>query len=249
MAYLNLDRDFCQHPKVRRLEARAGRLAGILAVRLWCWTARFAVEDGLLPYTIEEVAAFIEATVEEVQALIEVGFIDRLEDGCLRVHDWAAHEGHLIAFHTRGRAAAAARWEKASVMRKHPASNATDTLKHPASNATEEVKHLASNAPYLSLPILTIPEEEEKRTTKRVRFTPPREEEVIEYGKSIGLPHPEREAGKFCAFYESKGWRVGKVGMISWKASLRNWKARIEEQAAGGSDDLAAEIKKREKPK
>jgi len=56
---------------------------------------------------------------------------------------------------------------------------------------------------------------------KRKRFVPPTVEEVEAYCK-------ERNNGvdpqKFCDFYESKGWMVGKNKMKDWKAAIRsNW--------------------------
>lgn len=35
----------------------------------------------------------------------------------------------------------------------------------------------------------------------------------------------------FCAFYESKGWRVGTSPMRDWKAAVRTWEAKRKEQA------------------
>lgn len=61
---------------------------------------------------------------------------------------------------------------------------------------------------------------EEKR--KENRFTPPSVEEVKEYltEKNITTIDPER----FVAFYDSKGWMVGKNKMTSWKSSITTWK-------------------------
>lgn len=52
-------------------------------------------------------------------------------------------------------------------------------------------------------------------------FSKPTEAEVVEYAKERG--HPDFDAGKFCDFYESKGWKVGKNPMKDWKAAVRNW--------------------------
>lgn len=61
----------------------------------------------------------------------------------------------------------------------------------------------------------------DKSPKKRAsRFTPPSIEEVREYCLERGNGiDPER----FCNFYESKGWMVGKNKMKDWKASVRNW--------------------------
>lgn len=44
------------------------------------------------------------------------------------------------------------------------------------------------------------------------------------------------DAEQFCAFYESKGWKVGNQSMKSWKAACVTWHKRndINGKAAGG---------------
>ncbi len=56
------------------------------------------------------------------------------------------------------------------------------------------------------------------------QFTPPSPEKVSVYmgEKGLGLSAIS-EAEKFCDFYESKGWVVGKAKMKCWKAAVRNW--------------------------
>ena len=61
--------------------------------------------------------------------------------------------------------------------------------------------------------------EKNKRSNKR--FTPPTYTEVEEYCSSSGLSNVD--AHKFCDFYESKNWMVGKSKMKDWKAAARNW--------------------------
>jgi hypothetical protein len=57
---------------------------------------------------------------------------------------------------------------------------------------------------------------------KRKRFKPPTPEEVenyqLEKHGSILF-----KGTKFCNYYESKGWLVGKNKMSSWKAAVRTW--------------------------
>ena len=55
------------------------------------------------------------------------------------------------------------------------------------------------------------------------RFTPPKFFDVDEYMRSRMCPDPITQAEKFCDFYESNGWKVGKNKMKCWKASVRNW--------------------------
>lgn len=60
---------------------------------------------------------------------------------------------------------------------------------------------------------------EEINNTGR-RFTPPTPTEVSEYAASAGITIA---ADRFCNFYASKGWKVGKTPMKDWKAAVRNW--------------------------
>lgn len=48
-------------------------------------------------------------------------------------------------------------------------------------------------------------------------FNPPSVQEVRDYC-------PDIDAERFCDFYESKGWMVGKNKMKSWQAAVRNWR-------------------------
>lgn len=62
-----------------------------------------------------------------------------------------------------------------------------------------------------------------KENTKRKSFIPPTVEEVKEYIDSVGS---QVDAESFVAFYESKGWMVGKNKMRSWKAAIVTWEKR-----------------------
>ena len=62
---------------------------------------------------------------------------------------------------------------------------------------------------------------EESKSAKR--FVPPTQEEVSAYCKERAN---NINPAKFIAFYESKGWMVGKNKMKDWKAAIRNWEQR-----------------------
>ena len=57
-------------------------------------------------------------------------------------------------------------------------------------------------------------------------FKPPTPNEVKEYSATI-------DAERFCDFYESKGWLVGKNKMKCWKAAVRNWERNNDKRANG----------------
>lgn len=69
-----------------------------------------------------------------------------------------------------------------------------------------------------------IPEVVEDEKPKRKRFVKPTEEEVIAFLSEQGYEDPKGNGEKFHAFYESKGWMVGKNPMKDWKAATRTWK-------------------------
>jgi hypothetical protein len=62
-----------------------------------------------------------------------------------------------------------------------------------------------------------------KDTSEKKIFTPPSVEEVQEYIKSVGS---KVDAEAFVAFYESKGWMIGKNKMKSWKSAIVTWEKR-----------------------
>ena len=63
-------------------------------------------------------------------------------------------------------------------------------------------------------------ENDKKENIKRKTFCRPTIEEVKAYCKER---KNSVDAEKFCDFYESKGWKVGKESMKDWKASVRTW--------------------------
>lgn len=64
------------------------------------------------------------------------------------------------------------------------------------------------------------------------RFAPPTPAQVEAYAKARGQTI---DAERFCDFYASKGWRVGKSPMKDWQACVRTWLAR--DNPKGGDRD------------
>lgn len=115
MPYLNLDPDFHDHPKTRKLIALCGRGADSSLQRLWCYALRYHPADGdltgHLTAELESIAKWWGKKGKFVEACIEVGFIDREGDRLL-LHDWKDHEGHIIGLKERNTKAAQRRWAK-----------------------------------------------------------------------------------------------------------------------------------------
>ena len=70
----------------------------------------------------------------------------------------------------------------------------------------------------------------------RARFRAPAPAEVAAYARGAGL---SLDAERFCDFYASKGWRVGRSPMKDWKAAARNWARRDEPAKAARFDEYA----------
>ena len=58
---------------------------------------------------------------------------------------------------------------------------------------------------------------------KTQRFIKPSTEEVFEYMVEKEFEFAKIESQKFINFFESKGWKVGKNPMKSWKSAVANW--------------------------
>ena len=88
----------------------------------------------------------------------------------------------------------------------------------------------------------TLPSNDGKSDTRAARFTPPSVDDVSAYVKAQGY-HVNAE--RFVAFYEQKGWMVGKNHMKDWKAAVRSWETRWKEEHGGGCNGSAGESAKK----
>lgn len=71
---------------------------------------------------------------------------------------------------------------------------------------------------------------------KQKRFTPPSVDEVREYCSEKGYTF-DPEA--FVAFYESKGWKVGRNPMKSWQAACTTWQKRQGDRRKAAHDEYS----------
>jgi len=124
MADLNLDINYFDHIKTKKLIERLGRGAEVLPLRLWCYTAKHYARDGKLAGhdagDVEEAIGWWGKPGECVSALVEARFLDskKSKTPCFAVHNWLKRSGHLAAFAKRARDAANARWERERIARK-----------------------------------------------------------------------------------------------------------------------------------
>lgn len=108
------------------------------------------------------------------------------------------------------KAASRQRWSRKQEKPENPESR--KTASHPP--AKEE------------LSLFPQPEEQKKRTY----FKPPTVEEVAAYVKEKGY---SVDAEQFVAFYESKGWMIGKNKMQKWRAAVATWQRQRSGYSGG----------------
>lgn len=63
----------------------------------------------------------------------------------------------------------------------------------------------------------------EKTQNKSSRFVKPTQDDVYNYMVEKEFEFAKNESVKFVNFFESKGWKVGKTPMKSWKSAVSNW--------------------------
>jgi hypothetical protein len=151
MANLNLDIDYFDHPKTKRLIRLLGKGSEVLPLKLWVYTARYHKRSGELTgisaQEIEDECKWWGEAGKMVEVMLATGkdvkpelrdefcFL-KLVDGTYVVPNWVRRQGHLQAFEERARNGARKRWDRAG-------GNATDDA---CSNATSNA---TSNAPAL----------------------------------------------------------------------------------------------------
>lgn len=97
----------------------------------------------------------------------------------------------------------------------------TSSSSSSSSSKKETTTTTTTEPPVTAKDAVTDPPEGESLNRKK-RFIPPSLEEVASYLKASGKDNSV-DAEAFHAFYESKGWLVGRVPMKSWKAAVVTW--------------------------
>lgn len=249
MAYLNLDLDFIEHRKTKRIVGLLGEGAEVYLLRLWSYCGRFHCEDGVFrDYTnseIESIAGWKGEPGAMLQAMLRVGWMECVQQcgqQCVwQMHDWEEHQGHLAAFKVRGREMAKKRWGKAK-------SAGSDAARIATGNATcNAASNTVSNAPTNQPTNIThshtlelkIEKEEPKPETHRGDPGPRQElpdpvpvafaehpdwKEVQAHCQVIGLP--EWKARMWWDEMEAVGWMRKGQPIRAWRPLLntvRTW--------------------------
>ena len=102
MAWIELHDTLPSNKKIvrlkRRLKVKTAQAVGHICL-LWLWAVNNAEDGNLRDLGNEDIAEIADWQKDAdafVQALCEVGFLDKLEDGTLTIHDWASYAGRLL---------------------------------------------------------------------------------------------------------------------------------------------------------
>lgn len=119
MSDLNLDPNYFNHRKTKRLIGLLGRSSEVLPIRLWAYYAQaYPKGDGRLTghaaQEIESLAGWWGASGAMVAAMMtdKAGFIDQDEDGTYRLHNWTKRQGHICRLKEHAEMMAEKRWAK-----------------------------------------------------------------------------------------------------------------------------------------
>lgn len=113
MPSLNLDINYFDHIKVKRLVGLLGPGAEILPIKLWAYCAKHCPVNGSLNgHSIEEIEHVMGWNGEKgraVDSFTKINLLKKIKNG-YKIHKWEQHEGHLRKFHLRALRANFVRW-------------------------------------------------------------------------------------------------------------------------------------------
>lgn len=85
--------------------------------------------------------------------------------------------------------------------------------------------------------------DKEKNILKKEKFAKPSVDEVRTY---VSEEHLNVDPERFCAYYDSVGWRVGKNPMKSWKAACRTWNINAQKSVqSAGEEPYANDLERK----
>ena len=209
--WLKLKRDFFKRHDVRILEAQDnGKDYVLFYLKLLLESLDHQGElrfNDMIPYDEKMLATITNTNVDIVRAAMQVlgsmGLLEVLDDKTI----YLTEVQKMVGAQTKGAAKKKKQRINAEVRARLLGEGGTNV--HPVST--------------LCPPDIRYQIEDKDKDIKSVtatRFTPPSEDEVNAYCKEKGYTV---NADRFIAFYESKGWMVGKNKMKDWKAAVRGW--------------------------
>lgn len=157
------------------------------------------------------------ASVQDLQALLEKRYIYQFENGVIVIKHW-----RMANALRKDRYTPTVFKEELSKLRLKDNGSYTMTNEDESTRLPFGCHVVADCLPQDRIGKDSIGNIKESNTNvlPKKKFIPPTVEEVQEYLDSVGS---KVDAEAFVAFYESKGWMVGKNKMKSWKSAIVTW--------------------------
>ena len=194
-------------------------LSRLLFIGLWCLADREGRLEDRPKRIKKEILGYDTCNCDSLlQSLHDSGFIDRYcVNDCkyIQIVNFAKHQKP----HPN---------ETKSVIPAKESANGDNNVSpwYDASTTME----VTNNAYYPTSPTsptslsLPLSHHGESESESKKRFKPPTVDEVAQYCEEQGHEHVNAE--QFISFYGSKGWRVGKDPMVSWRKAVAGWNSR-----------------------
>ena len=128
--------------------------------------------------------------------------------------------------------------EVASVQEK--SANGNERVQEKSANAFTQIQrtvHPKVHEPKQCIALHSKALDKEKNILKKEKFAKPSVDEVRTY---VSEEHLSVDPERFCAYYDSVGWHVGKNPVKSWKAACRTWNINAQKSAKSAGEDLYA---------
>lgn len=223
--------DFLDHWKTRLLTRLLGtESAPLYVLRLWshCQTRKSWRFEGWTPDVLASVCRWEGDAVLFWNSMLAT--YCNQDGSTLVAHDWDESNSSLIANWNNGQKGGRPKNnppETHGLTQQKPMGyalvNPPETHQEPTANPPE-TRGVTDRLDREDKIEKTDGTEKTDAPSSRRRFTPPTREELdLEAGK-LGLP--QQQVDLFVNYYASKGWKVGKSPMVSWKHSLAGWKTR-----------------------
>jgi len=96
-SYYNVRSNYARHPKIVQLRQRFGAEGVISLQMLWGYASKNAPSGIFEGATAEELCKFCDwpKGPDFVNALVEFGLLDKLENGGYSIHNWLKYQKHL----------------------------------------------------------------------------------------------------------------------------------------------------------
>lgn len=223
---------FRTHPKRVKLQKRLGAEAVLAFLDLLLFAGESKPDGALTGMTVEDISIAAQWSGDDeilVSALLEIGLLDRDENGALCIHNWRKRNSYVA--NSASRSAASSRAAHIRWLKERGTTCTLKTCEHCAPHATRMRSARKRNAPVPSpapAPTPTPIPKEDRRA--RATSKPKPFEVTAEMSSWAAETCPTvdiiRETPKFLDHHEAKGSRF-----VSWEKAWQTWMRRAAEWA------------------